>query len=87
MSQLLLMVNCKRCDCSFAAAAAAAVVAAAAASAGLQRKVEHSPYPSSTLSPPSGSFPVQDLQRRVHLPFTVHVIPHNTAPTAMSLSL
>lgn len=35
---------------------------------------------------PSGFFPVQDLQRRVRLPFTVHVIPHNTAPTAMSLS-
>lgn len=52
---------------------------------GCREKVEYSPYPTSPL-PPSGFFPVQDLQRRVHLPFTVHVIPHNIAPTAMSQS-
>lgn len=85
MSQSLFVVNCKRCECSLLPLAVVAAVAVAAA--GLQRKVEHSLHPISSLSPPSGCFPLQDLQRRVRLPFTVHVIPHNTAPTAMSLPL
>lgn len=51
----------------------------------LQRKVKYSPYPTSPKSP-LGFFPVQDLQRSVRLPFTVHVISQKTAPTAMSMS-
>lgn len=48
-----------------------------------KRKVEHSPSPN-TPGLPQGSFRFNLSTHACFLPFTVFVIPHNLAPTAMS---